>query len=46
MFRNKYPIKKTVYINNNNDEENELNQKEQNLRNKGEKDILFFNNSL
>ena len=46
MFRNRYPIKKTVYINNNNDEENELNQKEQSMRAQGERDILFFNNSL
>lgn len=39
-------MKKTVYINNNNEEENELNQKEHQLRNQEDKDYLHFDNSL
>lgn len=28
LFRNPYPIKKAIYINNNNDQENEINKRE------------------
>lgn len=45
LFRNFYPLKKTIYINNNNDYENELNMKGHMMKG-GEKEINHFSNSL
>ena len=45
LFRNCYPLHKTIYINNNTDYENELNMKGHLIKG-GEKEILHFSNSL